>query len=186
MMAMRVVTTETTAPGMALLRISTEFVAGAMLWKAWDLAGEPQGLRWDVLAGGAFAGTAVGLALLPNWQAIPLVLTPVIAIFVMACAGARGPVGWLLSTRPMIFGGKISYSLYMVHFIVFSAVGKVLKWEHFATANLLIRVSVMAFYYLICIALAVACYKMVEEPGRRAIQRVASRRRAKRTSIARR
>jgi peptidoglycan/LPS O-acetylase OafA/YrhL len=184
MMAMRMVTTETTAPGMALLRIATEFVAGAMLWKAWNTAGQPQGPRWDVLAGGAFAATVVGLALLPKWEALPLVLTPLIAIFVIACAGARGPVGWLLSTRPMIFGGKISYSLYMTHFIVFEMVLKILKWEQFADSSLAVRVSVLAFYYLACFISAVACYKLVEEPGRRAIQRWAARRKAKRADFA--
>ena len=183
MMAMRLATTETTAPAMALLRISTEFVAGAMLWKAWDSAGEPQGLRWDVLAGSAFAVTSVALALLPRQEALPLVLTPVIAIFVIACAGANGPIGWLLSTRLMIFGGKISYSLYMVHYVVFAMAGKVLRWEHFAAAGLPVRLSVMAFYYLVCVAAAVACYKLVEEPGRRAIQRVAARRKSRRSSV---
>jgi peptidoglycan/LPS O-acetylase OafA/YrhL len=184
MMAMRMVTTETTAPGMALLRIATEFVAGAMLWKAWNLAGEPQGPRWDVLAAFAFAATVVGLALLPARQALPLVLTPLIAVFVIACAGARGPIGWLLSTRPMIFGGKISYSLYMVHFIVFAMVGKILQWEHFADSAFPIRLAVMAFYYLVCVAIAVLCYKLIEEPGRRGIQRLAARRRAQRIATA--
>jgi peptidoglycan/LPS O-acetylase OafA/YrhL len=182
MMAMRLVTTETTAPPMALLRIATEFVAGAMLWKAWNLAGEPQGPKWDVLAGGAFAATVVGLALLPRWEAFPLVLTPLIAVFVIACAGSRGPIGRLLSTRPMIFGGKISYSLYMVHFIVFAMVGKILQWEHFAAASLPVRVLVMAFYYLVSVVFAVVCYKLVEEPGRRGIQRLAARRRLQRES----
>lgn len=177
MMAMRMVTTETTAPGMALLRIATEFVAGAMLWKAWNTAGEPQGARWDALAGIAFGATVVGLALLPRWDALPLVLTPVIAIFVIACAGSCGPVGWLLSTGVMIFGGKISYSLYMVHFIVFEMVLKILKWERFADSALVVRMSVMAFYYIACLVAAVACYKLVEVPGRRAIQRWAARRR---------
>ncbi|MBJ7339107.1 acyltransferase [Mycolicibacterium sp.] len=181
MMAMRLVTTETTAPGMALLRISTEFVAGAMLWKAWNSAGEPQGRKWDVLAGSAFALTVVGLATLPDWEALPLVLTPLIAVFVIACAGARGPIGWALSTRPMIYGGKISYSLYMTHFIVFEIVRKVLRWEAFADSSLPVRVSVMAFYYFACFVSAVACYKLVEEPGRRAIQRWAARRRAARS-----
>jgi peptidoglycan/LPS O-acetylase OafA/YrhL len=89
-----------------------------MLWKAWASAGEPRSPRWDAVAVGAFALTVVALALLPHGESFALVLTPLIAIMVVACAGARGPVAWLLSTRPIIFGGKISYSLYMVHFIV--------------------------------------------------------------------
>jgi len=183
MMAARLVTTETTAPGMALLRIATEFVAGAMLWKAWNSAGEPQGVRWDLLAASAFVLTVVGLATLPRWEALPLVLTPLIAVFVIACAGARGPIGWMLSTRPMIFGGKISYSLYMTHFIVFEMVRKLLKWQDFADSTLVVRISVMAVYYLACFVSAVVCYKVVEEPGRRAIQRWAKRRKANRVRV---
>ena len=76
----------------------------------------------------------------------------------------------------MIFGGKISYSLYMTHFIVFEMVLKILKWEQFADSPLAVRVSVLACYYVACFVSAVACYKAVEEPGRRAIQRWAARR----------
>jgi peptidoglycan/LPS O-acetylase OafA/YrhL len=180
MMAFRLVNPVWTSPGMMLLRITTEFVAGAMLWKAWSLAGEPQSPRWDVLAVGAFVLVVVALPLLPQSESFALVLTPVMAIFVVALAGARGPVRWLLSRRLVIFGGKISYSLYMVHFIVFAVVGKVLRWEPFETSALPVKLALLAFYFLTCIAIATACYFLVEEPARRAIQRVAATRRATR------
>jgi peptidoglycan/LPS O-acetylase OafA/YrhL len=76
----------------------------------------------------------------------------------------------------VIFGGKISYSLYMVHFIVFAIVGKVLRWEPFETSAVTVRLGLMAFYFLTCIAIAIACYFLVEEPARRAIQRIAAAR----------
>jgi peptidoglycan/LPS O-acetylase OafA/YrhL len=176
MMTFRLVNPIWTSPGMMLLRIMTEFAAGAMLWKAWSLAGEPQSPRWDVLAGGAFVFVVVALPLLPQSDSFALVLTPVMSIFVVALAGARGPIRWLLSRRLVIFGGKISYSLYMVHFIVFAIVGKVLRWEPFETSAVTVRLGLMAFYFLTCIAIAIACYFLVEEPARRAIQRIAAAR----------
>jgi peptidoglycan/LPS O-acetylase OafA/YrhL len=181
MMLFRLVNPSWTSPGMMLLRITTEFVAGAMLWKAWSLAGEPQSLRWDAIACGAFALVVVTLPLLPQQESFALVLTPVMAIFVVALASARGPVRWLFSTRLLIFGGKISYSLYMVHFIVFVTVSKVLRWERFETSALPARFAVMGAYYLTCIAIAIGCYFIVEEPARRAIQRVAAKRRVNRS-----
>jgi peptidoglycan/LPS O-acetylase OafA/YrhL len=182
MMAARLVNPLMTSPGMALLRITTEFVAGAMLWKAWSLAGEPRSLRWDVLAGGIVALTVVALALLPHRSSFMLVLTPLMALLVVACAGARGPVAWLLSTRLVIFGGKISYSLYMVHFVVFAAVSKALRWEPYESASLAVRLALLGLYLLTCFALAVASYFLVEEPARRAIVRMAQSRGAKRLS----
>ena len=180
MMTFRLVNPMWTSPGMMLLRIMTEFAAGAMLWKAWSLAGEPQSPKWDVLAGGAFVLVVVALPMLPQADSFALVLTPVMAIFVVALAGARGPIRWLLSSKVAIFGGKISYSLYMVHFIVFAIVGKVLRWEPFETSALPVRLALIAFYFLTCIAIAIACYFLVEEPARRAIQRIAGRHRATR------
>jgi peptidoglycan/LPS O-acetylase OafA/YrhL len=178
MMAFRLVNPIWTSPGMMLLRITTEFAAGAMLWKAWSLAGEPQSPKWDVLACGAVVLVVVALPLLPQSDSFALVLTPVMAIFVVALAGARGPIRWLLSRRLVVFGGKISYSLYMVHFIVFAIVGKILRWEPFETSAVPVRLALMAFYFLTCIVIAIACYFLVEEPARRAIQRIAATRQA--------
>ena len=176
MMAFRLVDDAWASPGMALLRITTEFVAGAMLWKAWSLAGEPRSLRWDVFAVGIVVFTVVVLRFLPPEDSVGLILTPLLAFLVVACASASGPVKWLLSTRVVMFGGQISYSLYMVHFIVLIVVGKVLPWQSFETASLLARVALMTFYILACFAIAVVCYLFLEEPARRAIQRVAERR----------
>lgn len=183
MMALRLVDPSTISPPMALLRIATEFVVGAMLWKAWSLAGQPQSPRWDVIAGGAFALTVAILAILPQREGLALIVTPVLALFVIACAGACGPVAWLLSTRLLVFGGKISYSLYMVHFIVVMVVAKLLPWEQFATSSLFVRSAVMIFYFAVCFAAAIACYLLIEEPARRAIQRAAKRSRSSRSSV---
>lgn len=40
------------------------------------------------------------------------------AAAVLLAARGSGPVAWLLSRRPMLFLGEISYSLYMLHWIV--------------------------------------------------------------------
>jgi peptidoglycan/LPS O-acetylase OafA/YrhL len=161
---------------MALLRITTEFVAGAMLWKAWSLAGEPRSIKWDVIAVAIVILTVVGLAVLPREESFGLVLTPMLAFLVVACASATGPVKWVLSTRLVMFGGQISYSLYMVHFLVLIVVGKVLPWSNFENASLLMRIALMTFYFVTCFAIAVACYLFLEEPARRVIHRAAERR----------
>ncbi len=176
MMAVREVSSSPTSPGMALLRIATEFVAGALLWKAWSLAQEPQSPRWDVVAGAAFLLTVGCLAALPDGEGLGLLTTPIIAVFVIACAGAVGPIGRLLSSGPMIFGGKISYSLYMVHFIVLMMAGKLAPWENYDDSSVVVRVGLLAAYYLTCLLAAMACYFLVEEPARKAIRSATSRR----------
>ncbi|GCB01218.1 acyltransferase [Mycolicibacterium sp. NCC-Tsukiji] len=171
-----------TSPTMALLRIATEFVAGAMLWKAWSLAGEPRSLGWDALAFSIVVLIVVGLWLLPHRSSLMLLLAPMAALLVVTCASARGPVAWLLSTRPVVFGGKISYSLYMVHFVVFAAVSKAFRWDAYAGDSLVTRLGLLGFYLVTCFVLAIAAYYLVEEPARRAIARFVERRRLKRAT----
>jgi peptidoglycan/LPS O-acetylase OafA/YrhL len=68
------------------------------------------------------------------------------------------PVTALLSTRPAVFVGKISYSLYLWHFPVF-AFGRLIDVEHSGPAD-------WAAWLAITFALSVAGYYLVERPFR--------------------
>jgi len=69
--------------------------------------------------GNAFAGLDFNSPVIIAWtrfSAFTVVFAAVVAIF----ASSKGPVAWLLSRRPMVFLGEISFSLYMIHQIVIS------------------------------------------------------------------
>lgn len=107
---------------------------------------------------------------LDEWSGVPghIVVTPVYAL---ACAVllpavvANGPVQRFLSTRPMVFVGERSYSLYLVQNIAGLAVAGVVA-TGFAH---------MVLVYAVALVMAHALYRLVEQPmiavGRRVVQR---------------
>jgi fumarate reductase subunit D len=141
--------------------------------------GEPQSRRWDVLAGGAFALTLVALALIPEQESFALVVTPVIAIFVIACAGSRSDRVAAIDKTDDLRWQDLILALH-------GALHRADDGQQVAAVGALrdgplrVRVALMAFYYLACFAVATACYFVVEVLVRRATLRVASTRRATR------
>jgi peptidoglycan/LPS O-acetylase OafA/YrhL len=95
------------------VRIGGEFLAGCLLWRAFA-SGAFDRAPWGAIAVGAF-GTA---GLLTRWpgSAFPIVCS--FAVGVLALAYARGPLAWFLALRPIVFLGEISYSIYLLHWVV--------------------------------------------------------------------
>ncbi|WP_411374101.1 acyltransferase family protein [Arthrobacter sp. MPF02] len=156
------------------LRIATEFTVGCFLFAGWRLLGDRRfGAGWDVAACVSSAG--VGAVLwVTDGTAYAIASIPLIAVFVLSCAGATGPVGGFLASKPMIWFGRISYSVYMTHYILLLMLGKALPWDRFE-ANLMLSLG----YILACavgvIAAGAAMFYLVEEPGRHLIRRLAER-----------
>lgn len=169
MMLIREINVSPTSPGMALARITTGFVAGALLWKAWHLAGEPRSIRFDVLAALMALATLVGLAVVPDGLGYPLLMTPFVAAFVIGVAGSTGLVHALFVTRPMLWIGKISYSLYMVHVPVIVVLGTGVPV--FSGSHLVVRLSILGFLWASCVFAAYVLFRLVETPSRRLIRR---------------
>jgi peptidoglycan/LPS O-acetylase OafA/YrhL len=160
---------------MMWLRITVEFTAGCLLWAAWRWGATPSA-RWDAVALAAAMGTiAVLYATGGKESPVTFTAVPLIAVFVVACASATGPFGRLLAAPLTEWGGRISYSLYMTHFIVFLVTKKLVGWERFVAAPLGVRVAVLIGYALTTTAVAAATFYAVEEPGRRLVRRWSTR-----------
>ncbi|MDT5284723.1 MAG: hypothetical protein QOJ20_5918 [Mycobacterium sp.] len=155
---------------MMWLRITIEFTAGCLLWAAWRWGTTPSA-RWDVVALAAVAGTiAVLYATGGKESPVTFTAVPLIAVFVVACASATGPLGLLLAAPLTEWGGRISYSLYMTHFIVFLVTKKLVGWERFVAAPLGVRVAVLIGYAVVVTVAAAAMFYVVEDPGRRLVR----------------
>jgi peptidoglycan/LPS O-acetylase OafA/YrhL len=103
---------------------------------------------------------------LVNLLFLPLIVTLAI--------GTTG-IARLLALRPFVFGGKISYSLYLVHGLVVAAL--LALWHHIATHPtgtplLLMIAAVLGVMFV----LAWLLYRFVEEPGRRRIRHIVAAR----------
>ncbi|MCS5731497.1 acyltransferase [Herbiconiux moechotypicola] len=89
---------------------------------------------------------------------------PVLATAMVICAGATvtttGP-GWILSRRPMLFIGLISYSLYLVHWPALVIPQAAVGYE--TPLPLAVTVAIA----LACVPLAWLLYKFVEDPARK-------------------
>jgi len=183
-----------------LLRCAYGFAMGMLCWHAYT--------RLD--AGGAaakapaLAATVVEIVLVVAvvgfvgaagrgpWSLLaPYVFGPT----VLAFAFERGAVSRLLSSRPLVYIGMISYSIYMVHLpvsTVMQNVGRLVAgrtdWPIFRTGSeqfgptLLIGDIYSAVFIGIVIAVSAVTYRWVEVPGRDGMKQWVARWAARRVS----
>jgi peptidoglycan/LPS O-acetylase OafA/YrhL len=103
-------------------------------------------------------------------------------LVVVGLAGGDGPwIRWLAS-RPLEYGGRISYGIYMIHGIVLMiAAALIATWVHllppqvFLQYPLVLRVAVAIVPLLLVLVLGTALYHLVERPAQRRIAALAAR-----------
>lgn len=88
----------------------------------------------------------------------------------------RGPAR-LLSTRWAVHGGRISYSLYLVHVPLFEVFWTTMHRLDSFHANSALATALTPVAFLSTFALAHVLYKLIEEPARRRLRRLAPPRR---------
>ena len=94
----------------------------------------------------------------PGWKAaIPVVAT---AVLLHAGAGGRSWAVALLSSRPLVFVGLISYSLYLWHW-------PLLVFVKYRQAMASLSMVQMLSLFMVALLLASASYRWVEQPFRR-------------------
>lgn len=142
-------------PGM--LRMAFEFACGCLLYRA--MANGLQTLPWaaDILAAGLlvcafYARDGVFLAL------------PAFALIVLLAAQNRGVTARCLSLAPVVLLGEISYSIYLVHWIILQILNWLFPDTLLGPHSLMIRATgVMAM----TLASATITFRCVELPARK-------------------
>jgi peptidoglycan/LPS O-acetylase OafA/YrhL len=179
-----------------LLRMAGEFVAGCLLYNLYAI-GWGNRWRWGWItalawlcaivgsvwllassngAGNGVAGEISGQALEPgnlSAQLNVLWITPLCAMAIYALAWERGFVAKFFSARLMIYGGHISYALYLTHFICLIVLRRVFPVESFAEGSFILKLGVLVGYCAVILLVAVLTYWLIEEPGRKWIKRLA-------------
>lgn len=144
------------------LRIGGEFVAGCLLWRAFAI-GRFERAPWGAIAVAAF-GTAGFLTRWPG-TAFPIVCCFGVGIF--ALAHARGPLAWLFALPPIVFLGEISYSIYLLHWVV-------LRIFEYSIGTSVMRLGgrgfALAVMIVVIIGGSVLTYFGVERPARRRLR----------------
>lgn len=94
-------------------------------------------------------------------------------ILLHAFLGANCHSVW--TARPLVFLGKVSYSLYMTHTLAQKVLYRLLPTSSFESASFPTRFGVLAVYALLILAACLASYYLVEKPSREYFKRVLRR-----------
>lgn len=164
-----------------LIRVIAGFVAGAAIFAI----GPPRRIRPSVLAVGALVALLVLITVVgrigsdPARAAVALALA---AAIVVGLAGGSGPAIRWLQSRPLDYGGRISYGIYMIHGIVLMVVAALLAvlvqtipQAEFLHWPIIARVGLLLIPFAIVLVLGALLYHLVERPAQRRIGRLADR-----------
>jgi len=166
-------------------RLATGFVAGTLLNVGWHaLRSGRHGRGWDVTALTSVVVTFT-IIIAVGWSGplvIPVAAYPFLGLLVLACAGATGLVGRLLSSRPVEWAGRLSYSLYLTHYLVVIVLQRLFVQVGAPDFGLAVRLLLIALSVLAVAAVSVISYHVIEEPSRQWIRSWEHRRRQRRSA----
>ncbi|HYI41437.1 MAG TPA: acyltransferase [Allosphingosinicella sp.] len=155
-------------PRFGLLRALTEFTMGTIicaLWRRWcSVPGVAAALAGGLVAAALLLGFAAGA---PETLVVPLFL----AGLLLALASTADRPGNPLAARPIHYLGEISYSTYLVHFLLY-IVFKILFVED--PAN--VPPALIGLFLVLTFIASVALYHGVERPAQKALNRLFDRR----------
>jgi len=146
-----------------LLRLVFEFTAGGFLFVAWR-----QGFRLPVRTATLAAVLLLVAAAQPQLLGANFLFLPAFALILLLCAQEQGPFALLLASRPAVALGRISYSLYLVHWPVLMVWSRAFGMQHGGPHGLPMLPALTALALL----LAVAIHLAVEAPSHRLARRV--------------
>jgi peptidoglycan/LPS O-acetylase OafA/YrhL len=160
-------------------RIVFGFTAGCLLAVAWrSLTRHRRAPQWDL----ALVAAAVAVVGVGWWDVhhrvvvVPMHVYPFLGLVVLACAGSTGPVARLLGSPVIEWAGRISYSVYVTHFLVIAVAFAFLVKNQTGAEGLPVRIALGAAVVVLIGVVGTLMYYVVEEPSRRAIRRLAGRR----------
>jgi len=154
-----------------LLRCLPEFTAGMLLYDLYIRRSWPWCLQRDWL----FLLILGSLLLLLHVGAADLLIILLFPAVVMAAVSNTGYVAGLANTRPLVWLGNISYSLYLIHGFVQFLMTKLLSAVPLASPTNISPITALALTgAMLCasLLLATATYFAVERVGRRYLRNV--------------
>jgi peptidoglycan/LPS O-acetylase OafA/YrhL len=150
-----------------IYRALLQFVTGALIFKLFMLTSPRQTERRGLIL---IALTALLVLVLMTSDHLEQAVMIVFPLFILSltCLRGRDPV---LSSRPLMTLGEVSYSLYMTHALVQKITLRVLPSQDYAASGLVTRLGVLGCYALMVIAATGLLYRFVEKPARSWLKR---------------
>jgi peptidoglycan/LPS O-acetylase OafA/YrhL len=150
--------------GHVLVRVSGEFLAGCLAFRCLSLLGGA------TLAAGPTTLLVLGVLVLAASPLAEPWMAPASAVLVALLAAGRGPALRLFVARPVVFLGRISYSIYLTHMLVMSALQRVLPSRRLAELDAPAAAGVLALHAVAIVAFAALTYYAIERPARDALR----------------
>lgn len=164
----------TVRAGWCISMVSLLFLVGALLCDLRHRLMPSLPRHLDLVAAVLFFG---GLWFAPEFlQRFPGAFLIVIGLLLLGLSRADGWVSRLLATRPVVFLGVISYSIYLSHGIVLRALKIALPTQSYSDAPLPVRTGIFLTYLATILLAAIALYYTVEHPARLWLRRRFTRR----------
>jgi peptidoglycan/LPS O-acetylase OafA/YrhL len=158
------------APARLLLQVTCLFAAGCVLHELHRRGSKPgiaegvPGLLTVCLVLGAAYCVHRG------WSAY--VTVPLIAPIMAGLARGRGALSRFLSTPVMGYAGRLSFSLYMTHYVWLWLAQYLFPLSRWSEASLAARVAMAACYTAPMFLIAAATYHWIEQPARAFVIRI--------------
>ena len=145
------------------------FMAGVMLCSARRYLRPSRAWGWTSTA------AAVLIAALPWFHDISeymsgMLVIPFFAVLILSLSFGTGPVAALLSSRPALWWGDASFSLYMTSSLASMALAGLLPWKMLATAGLPVRLACILFIGVFVAGVTAATYRWIDLPWRRRLR----------------
>jgi peptidoglycan/LPS O-acetylase OafA/YrhL len=153
-----------TTPAGHFVRIGTEFTAGCLLYLLYS-RGCGVRLPWGWISSLVFLFVVVAATQLGGW------ILPFLIILVYSLTFNRGPAATICGSRPCVYLGRISYSVYIMHAAAITACHVLLPLARFQESSFFVRSSVIEAYILTIALSGVLAYHLVEEPCRRRMRK---------------
>jgi peptidoglycan/LPS O-acetylase OafA/YrhL len=153
-------------PAKHIIRLGAEFAAGCFLWAVWRDIQPTRSRFWRFSAIPVMLGSIVFSSRL-GWYIIPFLGFAILALALDRSLAAR-----IFGSRPMVYAGNVSYSLYMMHAAVISACHVVLPLARFENSNLLTRLAITLAYVGGITCTGIFVFEHIEEPLRMKMRRL--------------
>ena len=153
------------------LRILYTFPTGALLCIGWRQLPDRwrTGLHWDGIIVASLVAMFTIIYFSPQQTVIymPPLAIPLSAVIILGCAGATGPISWVLRWRPVEWSGEVSYSLYQTHFIALMAMELLFVTPFLLASPTIVQVWCLVGFFVAVFVVAWFSHRFVEEPFRK-------------------
>ncbi|MCW2956277.1 MAG: Acyltransferase [Thermoleophilia bacterium] len=152
-----------------LTRIALEFGIGCVLYsiRRGDVL---RRVPWERLATPLLVCGMVGAGLAEHADRSALLAVPLFATAIYAMSWGRTVRDGVLGSRPLVYWGVVSYSLYMTHGITDMVLIRGLERTDLDAAPWPVRVALVGAYVVVVAIVAMATFRLVEEPARRSMK----------------